>query len=61
MRIAAVSRLLAGAGARRSRRQVQFDGWMLLMQDGVVLNRAAMSKFGVHVGDITVSFRRGGS
>lgn len=35
---------------------VQFDDWMYLVDDRVMLNRAAMSKFGVHLGDVTLSF-----
>ena len=38
--------------------EVQFDDWMFLMDGGVMLNRAAMSKFGVHLGDVTLSFTR---
>lgn len=36
--------------------EVQFDDWMYLMDDRVMLNRAAMSKWGVHLGDVTLSF-----
>ncbi len=35
---------------------VQFDDWMYLMDERVMLNRAAMSKFGIHLGDVTLSF-----
>lgn len=35
---------------------VNFDDWMILMNDRVMLNRAVMSKFGFHLGDITLSF-----
>lgn len=35
---------------------VQFDDWMFLMDRQVMLNRAAMSKFGIHLGDVTLSF-----
>ena len=35
---------------------VQFDDWMFLMDERVMLNRAAMSKWGVHLGDVTLSF-----
>lgn len=35
---------------------VQFDDWMFLMSDRVMLNRASMSKFGIHLGDVTLSF-----
>ncbi len=36
--------------------EVQFDDWMYLMDDRVMLNKAAMSKFGVHLGEVTLSF-----
>ena len=36
--------------------EVQFDDWMYLMDKQVMLNKAAMSKFGVHLGDVTLSF-----
>ena len=35
---------------------VQFDDWMYLMDDQVMLNKAQISKFGIHVGDVTLSF-----
>ena len=35
---------------------VQFDDWMYLMDERVMLNKARMSKFGVHLGDVTLSF-----
>lgn len=35
---------------------VQFDDWMYLMTDKVMLNKAAMSKFGVRLGEVTLSF-----
>ena len=38
--------------------EVQFDDWMYLMDDRVMLNKAAMSKFGVHLGEVTLSFNR---
>lgn len=37
---------------------VQMDDWMYLVDEEVLLNRTAMSKFGVHLGDVTLSFRR---
>ena len=36
--------------------EVQFDDWMYLMDDKVMLNKAAMSKFGIHLGEVTLSF-----
>lgn len=38
--------------------EIQFDDWMVQMDDRVLLNRAAMSKFGVHLGDVTLAFRK---
>lgn len=37
---------------------VQMDDWMHLVDSEVLLNRTAMSKFGLHLGDVTLSFRR---
>jgi hypothetical protein len=37
---------------------VNFEDWMFLMNDGVMLNRATMSKFGFRLGEVTLSFRR---
>jgi len=37
---------------------VQFDDWMYLMDGQVMLNRARMSKFGFHVGDVTLAFHK---
>ena len=38
--------------------EVQFDDWMYLMDEGVMINKAAMSKFGIHLGDVTLSFNK---
>jgi hypothetical protein len=38
--------------------EVQMDDWMHLVDQDVLLNRTAMRKFGVHLGDVTLSFRR---
>ncbi|MCY1553719.1 hypothetical protein D9M68_902300 [compost metagenome] len=35
---------------------VEFDDWMYLMNDRVMLNKARMSKFGIHLGEVTLSF-----
>ncbi|WP_309682026.1 DUF3833 domain-containing protein [Polaromonas sp.] len=35
---------------------VDFDDWMYLMSDKVMLNKAAMSKFGFRLGEVTLSF-----
>lgn len=37
---------------------VNLDDWMYLMDDRVMLNRATMRKFGVRLGEITLSFTR---
>ena len=36
--------------------EVQFDDWMYLMSDKVMLNKAEMSKFGFKLGEVTLSF-----
>lgn len=35
---------------------VDFDDWMFLMDERVMLNRSVMSKFGVRLGEVTLSF-----
>ncbi len=35
---------------------VSFDDWMFLQQDGVLLNRATMKKFGLTLGQVTLAF-----
>ena len=37
---------------------VQFDDWMYLMTDQVMINKAVMSKFGIRLGEVTLSFHR---
>lgn len=37
---------------------VDFDDWMFLIDDQVMLNRSAMSKWGFHLGEVTLSFTR---
>ena len=36
--------------------EVQFDDWMYLMNDKVMLNLAEMSKFGFKLGEVTLTF-----
>ncbi len=36
--------------------EVQFDDWMYLMDEHVMLNKAVMSKFGVRLGEVTLAF-----
>ncbi len=38
--------------------QVDFDDWMYLVDDRVMLNRATMSKFGVRLGEVLLSFTK---
>ena len=38
--------------------EVQFDDWMFLVDDRVLLNRATMSKFGVTLGEVLLSFTK---
>ena len=35
---------------------VDFDDWMFLMDERVMLNRSVMSKFGVRLGEVSLSF-----
>jgi len=38
--------------------EVQFDDWMYLMDERVMLNRATMSKFGFRLGEVTLAFAK---
>ena len=38
--------------------EVQFDDWMYLMDERVMLNKAVMSKFGLRLGEVTLSFTK---
>ena len=40
---------------------VDFDDWMFLQPGGVMLNRARVSKFGIAIGEVTLSFSRDGA
>jgi hypothetical protein len=40
------------------RYKVHFDDWMFLHDDGVLMNRATMSKFGITLGEVTLFFRK---
>jgi hypothetical protein len=37
---------------------VQFDDWMYLVDEKVMLNKAVMSKFGIRLGEVTLSFTK---
>jgi hypothetical protein len=38
--------------------EVQFDDWMYLMDDGVLMNRSVMKKFGFTLGEVILFFRK---
>jgi Protein of unknown function (DUF3833) len=38
--------------------EVQFDDWMYLMDERVMLNYSTMRKFGLRLGEVVLSFRR---
>ncbi len=38
--------------------ELDFDDWMVRIDDRTVINRATMHKFGVRVGEVTLSFTR---
>lgn len=35
---------------------VQFDDWMYLLDDGIMINKSKMSKFGFYLGEVTLVF-----
>ena len=37
---------------------VSFDDWLFLQSDGILINRATVSKFGVTLGEVTLAFRK---
>jgi hypothetical protein len=38
--------------------EVQFEDWMYLMNDRVMLNKASMRKWGLPLGEVTLSFTK---
>lgn len=38
--------------------KVNFNDWMFLQEDGVLINRATMSKFGLKLGEVTLFFTK---
>lgn len=38
--------------------KIDFDDWMFLQPDNVLINRATMKKFGFRVGEITIAFMK---
>lgn len=43
---------------RNSTINLDFDDWMLLIDDKVMLNRAVFSKWGIRMGEVTLSFSK---
>lgn len=41
--------------------KVAMDDWMFLQQDQVLINKTKMSKFGIHLADITITFMKPGN
>ncbi len=37
---------------------VRFDDWMFLQGDGVMINRAMVTKLGIELGEVTISFQK---
>ena len=38
--------------------KVHFNDWMYLQSDGMLLNRARVSKWGIRLGEVTLAFRK---
>lgn len=38
--------------------RVHFNDWMFLQPDGIMLNKAEVSKWGLHIGTVTLAFRQ---
>lgn len=38
--------------------KVQFNDWMFLQTDGVMINKAKMTKFGIYLGEVTIMFQK---
>lgn len=38
--------------------KIHLDDWMFLQPDGILINTTEMSKFGLHLGEITIVFRK---
>jgi len=38
--------------------KIKFDDWMFLQADGVLINRAKLSKFGFNIGEVIISFKK---
>lgn len=40
---------------------VRFNDWMFMHADGVLVNRATLSKYGVRLGEVTLFFKKAGA
>jgi len=38
--------------------RVHFNDWMFLQEDGILVNRARVSKFGIEIGEVTLFFQK---
>lgn len=38
--------------------KVGFDDWMYLMEDNVLINRAYVTRYGIEIGQVTISFKK---
>ena len=38
--------------------KVGFDDWMYLLEDNVLINRAYVSRYGIRIGEVTISFQK---
>jgi hypothetical protein len=38
--------------------KVGFNDWMFLMDDGVLINRAYVTRYGIEIGQVTIAFRK---
>ena len=38
--------------------KVDFDDWMFLVEDNVLMNRAVFSKFGLKLGTVIITFKK---
>jgi len=38
--------------------KVGFDDWMYLLEDDILLNRAYVTRYGVRIGEVTISFQK---
>ena len=38
--------------------EVQFDDWMYRIDERIVINKVVMTKFGIRLGELTLSFSR---